>query len=177
MKTYCSMTSAANVKSFKQFVKASLIIQVSLFFLWGCGNSNRYVTMEGATMGTTYHVTGELLKDAQPEDIQKAIDQRLLEINQSMSTYMGESMISRFNDLGLNTPMQTDQDFMTVFNVSRKIYDESGGAFNPSVAEMVDLWGFGPKLRMADEATFPTGADLAKARQEMGFEDIDVNGN
>ncbi|CAA0091656.1 FAD:protein FMN transferase [BD1-7 clade bacterium] len=177
MKTYCSMISAANVRSFKQLLKASLIIQVSLLFLLGCGSSNKYVNISGATMGTTYHVTAELLKGASQVQIQAAIDRRLREINQSMSTYIDTSKISEFNRLPVGQSLPIDDDFVDVFQVSRKIYDMSNGAFNPSVGALVDLWGFGPEYRMQDTAKIPSDADIAKARAEMGFADIMLDGN
>lgn len=78
--------------------KYILIIPFSLFIFTSIGAQQEYL-IQGRTMGTTYHVkvvTGDFEGIA---GLKEKIDARLVEINESMSTYKKESEISRFNDM------------------------------------------------------------------------------
>ena len=63
-------------------------------FLFSCQSAPRYQTYEGKTMGTYYKVSFEI-----PENqvLQSEIDSVLVAVNKSMSTYIPESTISKFN--------------------------------------------------------------------------------
>jgi thiamine biosynthesis lipoprotein len=49
--------------------------------------------------------------------------------------------------------------------------DRSGGAFDPTVGPLVDLWGFGP----SSEPTLPTQASVAAARRRVGWDRVQVD--
>jgi thiamine biosynthesis lipoprotein len=115
--------------------------------LGACADGSELVDLSGQTMGTTYRVqypsagtSGEAV-----ESIHDAIDRLLREINQSLSTYIETSLVS-----GINASTDTsawhpvDSHLATVFDRSRFIYEETGGAFNPAVGPLVNIWGFGP---------------------------------
>ena len=103
---------------------------------------NSWVELAGRTMGTTYSV-----KYSAPggEDYQQAIDSVLRLVNASVSPYIYDSEISEFNRNGkvrLKLPY-----FKPIFEASKNIYRETGGAFNPTVMSLVQAWGFGPKQK------------------------------
>jgi thiamine biosynthesis lipoprotein len=49
--------------------------------------------------------------------------------------------------------------------------DRSGGAFDPTVGPLVNLWGFGP----SSEPTLPTQAAVAAARRRVGWDRVQVD--
>lgn len=161
----------------KKALKASLIIQVSLLFLWACGNREAVEVFTGPTMGTSYNIKAEFAKPVDHAAVQKAITDRLEVIEQSMSTYRPTSEISRFSQLPVGQSMTVSDDFLRVFDVSRQVYLLSGGAFNPSVAALVNLWGFGPKLTVEQFQHAPSDEAIQAARASMHFDKIQVNGN
>ncbi len=74
----------------------TIFLTFLVLFLVGCG-IQKEVQLSGKTMGTTYHITlvaGYFLDTA---GLQTKIDKRLEDINRSMSTYIKDSEISRFN--------------------------------------------------------------------------------
>jgi thiamine biosynthesis lipoprotein len=109
----------------------------------GCATSSAKVThFSGNTMGTTYQVT---FVPAGVSIRQDEIEALLADINQSVSTYIETSVISRINastDTAMWHPV--DSHFYAVFRRARAIYDDTSGAFNPAVGPLVDAWGFGP---------------------------------
>ncbi|GGW23212.1 FAD:protein FMN transferase [Arenibacter certesii] len=108
----------------------------------GCGQKNGKWVKNGnvgEALGTTY----SLIYIAEEElDYQKEIDSIFKVINQSMSTYIPNSDISRINSG--DTTVVVDHMFKEVFNLSNEIYTATEGYFDPTVGALVNAWGFGP---------------------------------
>jgi len=126
-------------------------------------------------MGTSYHISYQLPEDADEAAIQVAIDERLQQINDSMSTYQADSTISKFNQLGKDTPITIDADFSHVLSVSRQVYEQSDGAFDPTVMPLVDTWGFGSTMTVERLQSPPSTAEIAQALALVDFEGVVQN--
>ena len=94
--------------------------------------------IKGEAQGTTYSIT--YIAKAPVE--KAAIDSILQVIDLSMSTYIDNSLISKINR-GENLPI--DPHFEKVFSASFDIYLQSKGAFDPSIGQLINAWGFGKK--------------------------------
>jgi FAD:protein FMN transferase len=97
------------------------------------------ITVSGNTMGTTYKV---VYLDEEKRDFKNEIDSILVVFNQSLSTYIPDSELSRFNQgdsLVFDLPY-----FLPVLKASKSIYQKTEGSFDPTVGPLVNLWGFGP---------------------------------
>ena len=106
----------------------------------------REVKITGQTMGTVYQVKVVTENGIDAEKLKKSIKNRLKKINQSMSTYIPESEISRFNDLDqIGQTFKVSEDFWTVMTMAKQIYGLTEGAWDGTVAPLVNLWGFGSK--------------------------------
>jgi thiamine biosynthesis lipoprotein len=103
-----------------------------------------YYKITGPTMGTKYHIT---LQAKDPEWLQKGVDSILSSFNLSMSAYIDSSTLSYFN--GAETQYcfdpKSDPFFEPIFTKSKEIYKATKGAFNPSIAPLVNYYGFGYK--------------------------------
>ncbi len=103
--------------------------------------------LTGRTMGTTYSIRYAGPASRQARD-QAGVDSVLLAVNQSMSTYIPTSTISRINaSTEVGTPLPIDAHFLTVYLASKAVYEDTDGAFNPAVGPLVEAWGFGPERR------------------------------
>ena len=149
----------------------------SFFLLTGCGKP-KFHTMTGNTMGTTYHVTAQFAdKKISAEDLQAQIDARLESINLSMSTYKPDSEISQFNQMKVGEKLTVSDDFVKVYSVAKTIYDETDGAFDPTVSPLVDLWGFGGGSETGVDRKPPSDADIKKALTNVGFDKVVLKDN
>ena len=103
-----------------------------------------YYKLTGPTMGTTYHIT---VQSNEPQVVQKAVDSILADFNLSMSAYIDTSTLSYFNaaDTIYCFDNQKDPYFEPIFNSAKEVYSKTDGAFNPSIAPLVDYYGFGYK--------------------------------
>ena len=115
--------------------------------LLGCVSEDSSSELSGRTMGTTWHVTftaaGEL-RNVPHGEVQQAIQKILDDVNRSMSTYRTDSEISRFNQTSAAQWFTVSDQFMTVLQTAINIGELSEGAYDVTVAQLVNLWGFGP---------------------------------
>ena len=117
----------------KQFV---LIVLVVVLFT-SCKPEPKNTKISGPVFGTSYSVIYD-----SDVNYQKQFDSLFVAINQSMSTYIPESDISKLNR---NENNKVDQHFIKVFNTSKHIYKITDGAFDPTIGAVVNAWDFGPE--------------------------------
>lgn len=99
-----------------------------------------YQHLQGKAMGTTYSV-----KYKGAVNHQKAIDSLLATFNASLSTYDATSTISKFNlsDTGICYHTSEDRFFYHSLTEAIRISKLSNGSFDPTVAPLVNYYGFG----------------------------------
>lgn len=127
-------------------------------------------------MGTHYHITAQLPADVNANDLHQAIQAKLESINQSMSTWRSDSLISQYNRAAIGSEVVVDQDFIEVLTISRQVYQASNGAFNPSVGALVKLWGFGPNKPLERFDSAPSDDEIEQAKQFINFASIENQG-
>ncbi|MFT5214708.1 MAG: thiamine biosynthesis lipoprotein, partial [Patiriisocius sp.] len=121
-------------------------------------------TLKGRVFGTTYKITYLNANSS----YQKSIDSLFLKMNVSLSTYMATSDISRINKG--DTTVVVDAYFVEVFKKSKKIFIETDGFFDPTVGNLVNAWGFGPKNERIDL----TEEQLKKQMQFVGLDKVQL---
>jgi len=155
-------------------VKYSLktVFAVLFFFILAGCNLKKESIITGKTMGTTYHikVVSSFYKDT--EGLKGKIENRLKDINKSMSVFSKESEITRFNTFYSEEKFAVSADFLQVMKIARRIYELSGGAWDGTVYPLVELWGFGPKERTGD---VPDNKDIEKILINVGFDKIVIS--
>ena len=140
--------------------------------LSACQQPPDYNNLSGETMGTSYHISYQLPKGADEAAIQAAIDERLQQINDSMSTYQSDATISKFNRLAKDTPITIDADFSHVLAISRQVYEQSSGAFDPTVMPLIETWGFGSTMTVERLQSPPSATEIAQALALVDFESV-----
>ena len=120
---------------------SGFLLGLVLVLLGGCTEapSLREHVYQGGALGTSYSIK---VFTADTTDLQPAIDSVFRVVNQSLSTYLPDSDISRINNG--DSGVQVDKMFAEVFKMSVEIYQQTEGYFDPTVGILVDAWGFGP---------------------------------
>ncbi|MDR0815651.1 MAG: FAD:protein FMN transferase [Bacteroidales bacterium] len=136
---------------------------------FSCSEKVEYVTHQGFAEGTTYKVT--YAPAAAGESYEEDIVQVLQRFSESLSTYLPTSLISRINQ---NVPdVEIDDYFRTVFVKSAEVNRASSGAFDITIAPIVNLWGFGFTSGTPDIAP----AKIDSLLQFVGMDKIRIVGN
>lgn len=118
-----------------------------------------YIHNSGMVFGTVYSI-----KYQYDKDLQKEIEAELKKVDNSLSTFNKQSVISRINR---NEDIKVDDMFAEVFDIARHISDETGGAFDITVAPMVNLWGFGFK-----KGVTPSAHAIDSLRSIVGYKKV-----
>ena len=140
-----------------------------LLILNGC-SAEKEVVFNGATMGTTYQVKIVAGYFKNTSGLKKKIDNRLQAINQSMSTYLPDSEISRFNAIrDTRGKLAVSDDFLQVMRAARDIHEKTGGAWDGTVKPLLNLWGFG---NTQQTRRVPDDADIETQMRGVGFQHI-----
>ena len=102
------------------------------------------LVFNGLTMGTTYRIVVTVDKESTTSgSLKKLVNKRLKELCQSLSTYIENSEITRFNQSEAGEWFGVSADFYRVVVAADSISRKTGGAFDITVGQAVDLWGFG----------------------------------
>ena len=146
-----------------------------LLLLFSCGDNseNQLQTIEsnpkgepvefyGNTQGTTYAVICNdsiLLEHQEIDDLLKNFDNAL-------STYIESSTITQLNNAGAGSFLYTDpfSYFNRCYLLAQSIYQQTDGAFDPTIYPLVDGWGF-----LKDESFVPDSATVDSLRTLLGF--------
>lgn len=136
---------------------------VALYRYGSDKDKTKLVSLHGTTMG----VIGYSVKyiDADRRDFKNDIDSLLLAFNQSLSTYIPDSEVSRFNRnnaLTFESPY-----FFSVLTASRDMHRLTNGAFDPTVGPLINQWGFGEKKTL-----IPSQIQVDSLLTLVGFEKI-----
>ncbi|MCG8412331.1 MAG: FAD:protein FMN transferase [Bacteroidales bacterium] len=99
--------------------------------------SSNYVNFRGFVQGTTYNITYSSVDSIVYKD---QIEALLAVFDTSLSTYNKQSLITKINN---NKSKKTDEYFNEVFEKSKEVYTKTNGAFDITVAPLVNYWGFG----------------------------------
>lgn len=101
----------------------------------------------GRAQGTTYTINYIDSIDRSAA-IKLQIDSVLTAIDNSLSTYNPNSIVSKFNQS--DTCFLIDDHLLYMFLMSEEIHSITDGAFDPTVKPLVNLWGFGDSPRNFD---------------------------
>ena len=143
-----------------------LIFIVCLFFgCKGLDSSRSLIHNIGFAQGTSYSI-----KYMSSEDYHHEIDSLLTVIDNSLSTYNTNSLLSQLNSG--DTSLLLDTHFVRVFKASQHISSLSDGLFDCTVAPLVEAWGFGPDDRKEVDSLY-----IATLLQQVGFQDLWLRGD
>ena len=122
-----------------------------------------YHTNQGIIFGTTYKITYQ-----HDHDLQQEIEAELRQVDASLSPFNKTSVITKVNN---NTSVAVDDMFREVFTLAQQVSGETSGAFDITVAPLVNLWGFGFKNGVP-----PTPAAVDSLRQFVGYKKVSLVG-
>lgn len=137
-----------------------------ILILSSCSAPDAYVYNEGPVYGTYYHITYE---SPAGKDLHEEIKNKFQEFDLSFSTFNPNSTISKINR---NEDIAADQWFINCFNKALEISELTEGAFDITVAPLVNAWGFGFKHK---ENITPELID--SLLQITGYEKVKLAGN
>ena len=123
-----------------------------------------YQHNEGTVFGTLYHA-----KYLYDKDLKKELEAELEKVDASLSMFNPQSTISRINR---GETDEVDEMLDEVLQLSFTIYKATDGAFDPTVAPLVNAWGFGFK-----SGQLPDSTQVDSLLSLVGLSHIHLDGN
>ncbi|NJX14525.1 FAD:protein FMN transferase [Tamlana crocina] len=146
-------------------MKRILIFPFLLVLMLSCKTEVKNSKLLGSVFGTNYSI----IYDSEI-DYQKQFDSLFYVINQSMSTYLEDSDISKINR---NEVAEVDAHFKNVFETSKEIYKQTQGAFDPTIGAVVNAWDFGPEGKIANLDSLKIDSLMLS----VGLDKVKMNGH
>ena len=126
-------------------------------------NSIPYQNNKGMVFGTTYNITYQC-----DSDIHQSIKAELQKVDDALSPFNKESTITAINN---NVDVEVNKMFADVFSLAQQISADTEGAFDITVAPLVNAWGFGFK-----SGTEPTKTNIDSLRSIIGYKKVRLEG-
>lgn len=130
----------------------------------GVDMSTSWQKNEGAVFGTIYHATYQANKNLKAE-LEAALDS----VNNSLSMFNPNSTLSKVN---ANSDMTSDSLLNVVFTLAQKVSQATDGAFDVTVAPLVNAWGFGYK-----NGALPDSLQVDSLKSLVGWQRIHIANN
>ena len=144
-------------------------VAVCAALIWGGEDDPKpqYWHNEGHIFGTYYNIRYEATKN-----MEKSIQSAFRDFDNSLSMFNPHSILSAVN---ANRDTTTNTAFETMFAEAARVYTLSDGAFDITVAPLVNYWGFGNKgVQNTDRCADRIQTDLDSIRTFVGFEKVEL---
>ena len=136
-----------------------LILIIGTFFI--ISRNEPYQKVNGQIFGTTYNITYK-----SKENLKNDIITALQNVDNSLSPFNKNSIISKINN---NEEVVLDSMFTDVFNLAQKVSAATNGAFDITVAPVVNVWGFGFKKNIN-----PDSATIDSLKKYIGYKSLSL---
>lgn len=134
-----------------------------------CSQQATIKTISGWAQGTTYQLTFWAEHPIDKKQIEAEITRELQRIDNSISTYLGSSVISRFNTNDSREPIEVNQEITELFSAAKAISIQSSGCYDPTILPAFKAWGF-----LDDKLVIPSKTDLDDIRERVGINKIEL---
>lgn len=123
-----------------------------------------YQTNSGLIFGTSYN-----LKYQCDSNLVKGIEEELKRVDNSLSTFNEKSIITAVNQ---NKEVELNDMFLSVYKKAMEVSENTDGAFDITVAPLVNAWGFGFK-----NGINPEKAQVDSLLQIVGYKKVELKGD
>ena len=153
----------------KRYLAAAML----LLALTGCGSTRLYTENRDFFAMDTYmsvDVSSET-SNASASDMASRIEQRVNALDAALSRTQQAGDLYKLNHAD-GQPTEVSEDTYAALEQALAYAELTGGAFDPTMAPVTDLWGIG-----TDNARVPAQSEIDEALSHVGYENIKLLGN
>ncbi|MCB9664988.1 MAG: FAD:protein FMN transferase [Alphaproteobacteria bacterium] len=127
-----------------------------------------YASLQGKGLGTSWTVRWSAAGNVEAPAVEDAVLAALRDVDEGMSTWRDDSDLAAVRRGPGAVAVRADTAF--VVRQALALAEETGGAFDPTVQPLVELWG----LHGAPRTTWPSDEELGAARAQLGWARVAV---
>jgi len=136
---------------------------IVIFACFSCTQKQAFKQYKGFALGTTFSIS--VSDYAGVEHFPKQLDSIFVDINASLSTYQENSRISRYNK---GERIQLDEDFLANFLLSKQLYQETEGYFNPALQPVLQWYQTDKQIPLNQVLAYTAFDSIALVETEEG---------
>lgn len=140
--------------------------------LHGRGSGLAVTRLDGTTMGTFWSLSCLIPPDISPQQAGLSLESAFARVIAQMSHWDPASDLSRFNRSPAGTWQVLPPEFFRVLAHALTVAEASQGCCDPTLGEIVDLYGFGPS---PDTKLDPPPALLHQAIRHCGWQRLQLD--
>ena len=142
---------------------------LALTLLAGCGSAASY-SQDFFAMNTFMSITVYGADEPALQETEQALEQRVNALDAALTRTQEGCDVARLNHAG-GEPVEVGADTYEAISQAYGFAELTGGAFDPTTAPLVDLWGVG-----TENARIPAQAEIDEALTHVGYENIELLG-
>ena len=159
-----------------------------LRFLWllsfclfaSCGNevedTQRLLSLKGQALGTTWTVKLISSKPTGEDELQTELAAKIEETEKIFSHWRPDSKLYQINASFSDEPFSVPPMLHELLKHAKWMHQQTNGAIDPTIAPLVNLWGFGPVSR--NRLSIPKEEEINHALEQVGMSQLEIlNGN
>ena len=141
----------------------------ALGLMAACAPGAGWHRADGEIMGTNYAIAWSGGPDCGPS-LAGELARELGRVDAEMSNWRADSQLSRFNDAPADRWFPVSAELAGLVALALDLSRRSDGAFDITVAPLIDLWGFGPE----EPGAPPDAAAVEAARRWTDYRKLEV---
>lgn len=140
--------------------------------LLGCGDLAKepelhLIELQGKALGTTWSITILSHQTVTQDDLKSEISEELEKAEKVFSHWRPDATLYQFNATLTTEPQRLEPPLLELLKHAKWMHRETNGAFDPTLAPVVNLWGFGPVT--STRSTIPTKDEVEGALSLTGL--------
>ena len=143
-----------------------LLLSSALLFFWGC-KKEAMPPQSQLHLGTVCTIN---LFDQGSTELYGQMFQKLKGIEQAFSVNLPDSAVSQINQSAGIAPVVVPQEVIYVLQEALRIAERTGGAFDPTIGPLVDLWDIG-----GDNSQVPPQQAIDHARSLVDWRLVEID--
>lgn len=163
-----AIRSINNMRLFK-YISILVVIALGTYLLFF--RENPYQEISGRTFGTYYNI--KIKTEHKNRLLTNRIKEELDKINSEMSVFEPGSEINTINETGAHQAINLSDNMAKLMRSADEIYRLTDGNFDPTVGQLVDLWGFGA----GQHSDIPTDQQIKDTLKSTGFNKLSFANN
>lgn len=154
--------------------RTTLFAVCTLLFasLIGCSKAPALRSIEGFAQGTTYHISYWRREPIDNALIVQMVSERLARIDASLSNYLFDSTLERFNQQHTVEAQAVGAEIVQLVRQGLRVNQASDGCYDLTIKPLFDLWGF-----TQDQFSVPDKAAIQQTLEEVGMAKVTVVDN
>ena len=153
-----------------------LLCLLSFSLLLGCADKSKdeskLVSLTGKALGTTWTVKIRNIEPVDKDELRADVAAKIEETEKIFSHWRPDSKLYQLNESLTTDPLSIPPLLHELLKHAKWTHEQTAGAFDPTIAPLVNLWGFGPVSE--NRTRIPTEDEINRILEQVGMKQLEI---